>query len=81
MTVTLLYVKPAGATPVRDPADPTLAPLPAEGKAVPKTTYWLRRLTDRDVEPTTADAIAKGKAARLAKEAKAAAGETKSSKE
>ena len=42
------------ATPdlvVRDPV--TTNPLPAEGKAVPMTTYWRRRLKDGDVVEAT----------------------------
>lgn len=67
--MTALYLKPKGEIPVRDPADPTAAPLPPEGKAVEATPYWYRRLADGDVEKTTVEAIAKGKAARLAEEA------------
>lgn len=67
-----LFLKPAGETPVRDPADPAAAPLPPEGKAVDSSAYWYRRLADQDVVKTTAEAIAKGQAERLAKETAAA---------
>lgn len=67
-----LFLKPAGETPVRDPADPAAAPLPPEGKAVERSAYWYRRLADKDVVKTTAEAIAKGRAERLAKETAAA---------
>lgn len=44
-----MYVKPAikGAV-VRDPANPKI-PLPAEGRQVPDTTYWHRRVIQGDV--------------------------------
>ena len=69
----LIYVKPTGSVPVRDPADPQRAHLPPEGKGVMKTTYWLRRLADKDVAKTTKEAVAEGKAKREAAEKAAAA--------
>lgn len=53
-----LFVKPAPGLIVRDPASPSAAPLPAEGKAVPRDSFWLRRLEQGDVEETSAQAIA-----------------------
>ena len=50
------------ATPelvVRDPV--TAKALPAEGKAVPMTTYWRRRLKDGDVVEATDKKPAAGK--------------------
>lgn len=43
-----MFVRPLHAT-VRDPANPA-APLPAEGREVPRNCYWLRRLAKGDVE-------------------------------
>lgn len=37
-----IFIKPAGALPVRDPQ--TMQPLAAEGEHKPRTCYWLRRL-------------------------------------
>ncbi len=42
-----MFVKPKDGLPVRDPA--TKRHLPAEGKEVPETSYWLRRLKCGDV--------------------------------
>lgn len=42
-----MTVTPAGDRLVRDPV--TKMPLPAEGKTVPCTSYWLRRLAAGDV--------------------------------
>lgn len=44
-----------GYAHVRDPV--TRAPLPKEGKGVPETSFWVRRLKDGDVELTPADEI------------------------
>ena len=67
-----LYLKPARAGDViRDPL--TKAPLPPEGAAVVMDTLWRRRLTRGEVVPTTEKDVAKGKADRLAAEAKAKA--------
>lgn len=41
------FVAPRPGLEVRDPV--THKPLPAEGAAVPRSTYWLRRLADGDV--------------------------------
>lgn len=66
------FLKPANAGDViRDPV--TKAPLPPEGAGVVLDTLWRRRLARKEVVQTTAEAVAKGKAARLAAEAKAAA--------
>lgn len=43
-----LFIKPADGCKVRDPG--TGALLDAAGEAKPKTTFWLRRLRDGDVE-------------------------------
>jgi hypothetical protein len=43
----MFTVKPAAGLIVRDPE--TAAPLPPEGKAVPRVSFWLRRLRDGDV--------------------------------
>lgn len=52
--------------PVRVVRDPrTLIALPPEGKRVPDSSYWVRRLNAGDVVKTTAEDIAKGKAKRL----------------
>ena len=42
-----IYVKPADNLQVRDPR--TGEPIPTEGRDVPRTRYWLRRLRDGDV--------------------------------
>ncbi len=55
-----MIVKPkTPKTIVRDPK--TFVQLPPEGKRVPDTSYWCRRLACGDVVPTTAEAIAKAK--------------------
>lgn len=56
--MTMLFVKPAPGLTVRDPAAPGAAPLPSEGKAVPRDSFWLRRIADGDVEETSEKAIA-----------------------
>ncbi|NDV11673.1 DUF2635 domain-containing protein [Crenobacter caeni] len=43
-----MYVKPAQDRAVTDPGRGDI--LPAEGREVPETQYWLRRLADGDVE-------------------------------
>lgn len=43
-----MYVKPKEGRRVVDPA--TYRDLPAEGKEVPRSAYWLRRIKDGDVE-------------------------------
>ena len=42
-----MFVKPKTGSQVRDPV--TKRHLPSEGKEVPSTTYWVRRLADGDV--------------------------------
>jgi hypothetical protein len=42
-----MYVKPAAGLLIRDPDLRDL--LPAEGREVPETLYWQRRVRDRDV--------------------------------
>lgn len=50
-----MKVKPSEGRAVRDPELRDL--LPAEGRDVPRTDYWLRRLRDGDVvEAENADA-------------------------
>jgi len=43
-----MKVRPREGCQVFDPR--TQIPLPAEGAEVPRSSYWLRRLRDRDVE-------------------------------
>ncbi|WP_434627646.1 DUF2635 domain-containing protein [Chromobacterium sp. CV08] len=43
-----MYVKPKAGFAIRDPD--LLDLLPAAGREVPDTEYWLRRLRDGDVE-------------------------------
>lgn len=42
-----MFVKAAPGMHVRDPA--TMRPLPAEGKEVPESSFWVRRLAVGDV--------------------------------
>ena len=51
-----LRIKPAAGKVVIDPA--TRKPLSTDGDTVPETTYWLRRLADRDVVEADAEAPA-----------------------
>ena len=56
-----LHIKPARpGLIVRDPV--TLKPLPPHGATVPRESYWLRRLRDKDVVETTEQEIRAGKA-------------------
>ena len=48
-----LNVKPVSGRLVRHPE--TGEPVPAEGLAVPRSPYWLRRLQDGDVPLATPD--------------------------
>lgn len=43
----MMFATPAPGKRVLDPA--TREPLPAGGKLVPETSYWLRRLRDGDI--------------------------------
>lgn len=73
--MTKAFLKPANAGDViRDPV--TKAPLPPEGLAVEMDTLWRRRLKRGEVVETNDKDVAKGKAARLAAEAKAKAAAT-----
>jgi len=56
------FLKPANPE-ILVPIPGTNTHLPAEGKEVPKTSYWLRRLKDGDVLEGTAKAAAKPKVA------------------
>lgn len=47
-----MFVKPAPGLLVRDPV--TKFPLPAEGREVQPTSYWMRRIASGDVELTEA---------------------------
>ncbi len=47
----MLFIKPAPGLVIPDPDRRDL--LPAEGRAVPHSDFWLRRLRDGDVLPTT----------------------------
>lgn len=74
--MTKAFLKPANPGDViRDPV--TKAPLPPEGAAVELDVLWRRRVARREVVATTEKDIAKGKAERLAAEAKAKAVEVK----
>ena len=57
-----MYVKPKAGLQVRDPV--TREPLPATGREVPETQYWMRRLADGDVirskKPRSAPAVTQG---------------------
>jgi hypothetical protein len=44
-----IFVKPAAGRRVLDPDATPPAPLPAEGKSVPKAAYWLRRIKEGSV--------------------------------
>jgi hypothetical protein len=72
------YVRPAEGINVRYPAGSGPAKsgkhMPPHGGAVPSTAYWLRRLSVKDVLPTTKEEIAKAKAAAKKKKAKKAEG-------
>lgn len=46
-----MIVKPSPGLKVRDPALRDF--LPAAGRTVPDTPYWIRRLRDKDVELVT----------------------------
>lgn len=50
-----MFVKPADGVLVPDPAalHPLPRWLPPEGREVPDTEYWRRRLADGDVAPAT----------------------------
>lgn len=56
----VLYLKPAAGRRVRKPDG---ALLREAGERVERSSYWLRRLGDGDVEPTSADAITRAEAA------------------
>lgn len=47
-----MYVKPAPGLSIRDPDLKDL--LPASGRSVPDTDYWLRRVRDKDVSEAEA---------------------------
>ena len=58
-----MFVKPAKPDmTVRDPR--SRIALPPEGRKVPQTGFWLRRIASGDVVVTTPEEIAKGKASR-----------------
>ena len=44
-----MFVKPAPDVNVRDPENAQLAHLPPEGREVPESSYWLRRIRSGDV--------------------------------
>lgn len=58
-----IHVKPAPGLVVRDP-DRDYEPLPSEGKAVPRTAYWLRRISCGDCVEVTAPRPARKAAAK-----------------
>ena len=63
-----LHLKPAREGDIiRDPASGRI--MPPEGETKPRNPHWLRRLGRGEVAETTAEAIAKGKKEREAKEA------------
>nr|WP_035725773.1 DUF2635 domain-containing protein [Fodinicurvata fenggangensis] len=43
-----MYVKPRAGALVRDPE--TMKPVPAKGRDVPRSSYWLRRLQAGELE-------------------------------
>jgi hypothetical protein len=45
-----IHVRPLPGGRVRDPDDPALAPLPPEGKHVPRSPFWLRLIQQGEVE-------------------------------
>lgn len=51
-----MYVKPSPGLCIRDPDLMDL--LPAEGREVPDSDYWYRRVRDADCMPGTAPAAA-----------------------
>ncbi|MDO9714301.1 DUF2635 domain-containing protein [Paracraurococcus lichenis] len=51
-----MFVIPKSGLIVRDPQ--TFASLPVEGREVPESEYWLRRLADGDVVAKADDAAA-----------------------
>jgi hypothetical protein len=51
----MMLVKPAPGVLVRDPV--SLLPLPPEGKEVPETTYWTRRLAEGSITVIQTDQI------------------------
>jgi hypothetical protein len=56
-----MYLKPAPGLVIRDPD--LMDFLPEEGREVPETDYWHRRVNDKDVvlaTPPAATVIAKG---------------------
>lgn len=52
-----IFVKPKKGMLVRDPISKQM--LPENGKAVTKSTYWLRRIKDGDVVLTTKGGVEK----------------------
>lgn len=54
-----MHVKPAPGLSIRDPDLMDL--LPEEGREVPDSTYWIRRLRDGDVVSVQAKASAEQK--------------------
>ena len=69
-----LFIKPRSGLIVRDPLDDKYRPLPAEGKHVERSTYWLRRLSAGDVveaePPRKAKAAPKDKSTPKSEDAK-----------
>lgn len=53
-----MYLKPTDGLSIPDPARGDL--LPASGREVPETQYWLRRLADGDVQKAKPPTIKKG---------------------
>lgn len=64
----ILHLRPVGDTRVLDPGVNPPCPLPPEGKAVEDAPFWRRRMKAKEVEQTTPELIAAGKAAREARE-------------
>lgn len=53
-----MFVKPVDGRSVSDPARGDL--LPASGREVAETQYWLRRLADGDVQKAKPPTVKKG---------------------
>ena len=49
--MTKFFIKPVSGVTARDPD--TLEPLAKSGEHKPKSSYWLRRLRDGDIEVAT----------------------------
>lgn len=62
-----IYVKPKIAGQIIRNPERQFKAIPVYGEAVMKNRFWVRRLKEKSVVPTTAAEIKKGKAAELKK--------------